>query len=121
MLTTCSVIAPLAVATGIPEDASYEATFRERTKTGTRAAPITPARNDYACSLDEQGIDVGRPMRPHLSRQDGILYKNDILARTGDEVLLNLSVAKRQQKVAPYSKTRVTGGGGLVCRKNGIV
>jgi hypothetical protein len=70
MITTLGVVRPLAVATGTTEFAGNIATFGEGTETPLCTAEVASPRDEGACSLNEQGIDVRRTILKYLLRCD---------------------------------------------------
>jgi hypothetical protein len=70
MITTLGVVRPLAVATGASEFARDMTTFSEGTEPPLATAEVASPRDEGACSLNEQGIDVRRAMLKYLLRPD---------------------------------------------------
>jgi hypothetical protein len=89
IIITLGVVRPLAVATGTTEFAGDIATFGEGTETPLSTAEVISPRDEGACSLNKQGIDVRRAILKYLLRPDFARNVRNVPAGHCQKAVLN--------------------------------
>jgi len=122
------VVTPLAVTTGVPKISGDVPAIWERSEP-PRTAEATTTRDQNTTPLNEEGIDVRRPMRRNLVWENGASYEAHIPAWQCQGVSLHQVVAHRCQQISPHQQDRVRENKPLLltssskgnCRVHGVV
>jgi hypothetical protein len=111
MSTFRGMILPFAVATGIAELIWYISAFWEGSRVLIRTTLRATTRNQNARTLNENSVNIRRPVRLNLVGTNRTWHIIDSMARTQKDSLLDLCMTKGFQFITTNLKAQVDSEG----------